>query len=272
MRFQLFTSRLGRTSLFIAVVLTLMLASLPTGVMAAPATSHDYGDDHGCGGDCYIVQPGDTLSEIAKWYHVSLWELARYNHISNPSTIYIGQKLRIPDGRCGDDCGGYHKPDYDKGCDGCDGHDGGYDKPDYGKGCDGCDGYGHGGYDKKYDEGHDNGGYHNADWGHQDDCCDDYHKSDYGKGCDGCDSYGHDGYGHDGYDKKYDDGYGHDGYDKKYDGCGGCGGHGDGRYVVQPGDTLSQIAKWYHVSVDYLCHKNGISNPSKIYVGQVIWL
>ncbi|RIK44949.1 MAG: hypothetical protein DCC55_00960 [Chloroflexi bacterium] len=56
--------------------------------------------------------------------------------------------------------------------------------------------------------------------------------------------------------------------------CGGCGkpGYGHGTYVVRPGDTLSQIAKWYGVNVHYLAHKNGISNPSKIYVGQVIYL
>lgn len=41
-------------------------------------------------------------------------------------------------------------------------------------------------------------------------------------------------------------------------------------YTVRPGDTLSQIAKWYGVSVDYLCQLNGLSNPNFIYVGQVL--
>lgn len=41
-------------------------------------------------------------------------------------------------------------------------------------------------------------------------------------------------------------------------------------YTVRPGDTLSQIAKWYGVSVDYLCQLNGLSNPNFIFVGQVL--
>lgn len=41
-------------------------------------------------------------------------------------------------------------------------------------------------------------------------------------------------------------------------------------YTVRPGDTLSQIARWYGVSVDYLCQLNGLSNPNFIYVGQVL--
>lgn len=41
-------------------------------------------------------------------------------------------------------------------------------------------------------------------------------------------------------------------------------------YTVRPGDTLSQIAAWYGVSVTYLCEVNGLSNPNFIYVGQVL--
>jgi len=41
-------------------------------------------------------------------------------------------------------------------------------------------------------------------------------------------------------------------------------------YTVRPGDTLSQIAKWYGVSVDYLCDLNGLWNPNFIHVGQVL--
>lgn len=44
----------------------------------------------------YKVKPGDTLSEIAKWYGVSLHTLAKVNHISNVSNIYVGQKIFIP--------------------------------------------------------------------------------------------------------------------------------------------------------------------------------
>lgn len=41
-------------------------------------------------------------------------------------------------------------------------------------------------------------------------------------------------------------------------------------YVVRKGDTLSQIAKLYNVSVDYLVNTNNIKNPNLIYPGQII--
>jgi LysM repeat protein len=39
---------------------------------------------------------------------------------------------------------------------------------------------------------------------------------------------------------------------------------------VQRGDTLSQIARWCGTSVHHLASINGIWNPSRIYVGQVL--
>ncbi len=41
-------------------------------------------------------------------------------------------------------------------------------------------------------------------------------------------------------------------------------------YTVQRGDTLSNIAQRYGVSVRYLVNLNGIRNPNLIYVGQMI--
>jgi putative chitinase len=41
-------------------------------------------------------------------------------------------------------------------------------------------------------------------------------------------------------------------------------------YVVQPGDNLFRIALRYGVSYAYLARYNGIADPSRIYVGQVI--
>jgi len=38
--------------------------------------------------------------------------------------------------------------------------------------------------------------------------------------------------------------------------------------VVQPGETLSQIAKQYGVSVDALMAANGIADPHLIKIGQ----
>lgn len=44
----------------------------------------------------YIVQSGDTLSEIALSYDTTVATLVRMNHISNPNMIYVGQTLLIP--------------------------------------------------------------------------------------------------------------------------------------------------------------------------------
>jgi len=44
----------------------------------------------------YVVQSGDTLWAIAKRYNVSLDELIRINHISNPDVLRVGQKIIIP--------------------------------------------------------------------------------------------------------------------------------------------------------------------------------
>lgn len=46
------------------------------------------------------------------------------------------------------------------------------------------------------------------------------------------------------------------------------GAGGNGTYVVQPGDTLSQIAADLGVTVDYLASQNGITDPNLIYSGQ----
>jgi LysM repeat protein len=41
-------------------------------------------------------------------------------------------------------------------------------------------------------------------------------------------------------------------------------------YTVRPGDNLSRIARWCGTSVQSLVYLNGIANPSRIYVGQVL--
>lgn len=43
----------------------------------------------------YVVQPGDTLSQIAYEYGVSVEDLVRLNNIANPNLIYAGEVLRI---------------------------------------------------------------------------------------------------------------------------------------------------------------------------------
>ncbi|MBO8126424.1 MAG: 5'-nucleotidase C-terminal domain-containing protein [Firmicutes bacterium] len=44
----------------------------------------------------YIIELGDTLSEIAEEYGVSIGELVELNAITNPDLIYAGQSLNIP--------------------------------------------------------------------------------------------------------------------------------------------------------------------------------
>ena len=44
----------------------------------------------------YTVQPGDTLSEIAVRYGVTINDLMAANGISDPDSIFAGQELRIP--------------------------------------------------------------------------------------------------------------------------------------------------------------------------------
>ena len=46
----------------------------------------------------YIVQPGDTLSSIARKYDVSLEDLMRANDIANPDYVQLGQELKVPIG------------------------------------------------------------------------------------------------------------------------------------------------------------------------------
>ena len=43
----------------------------------------------------YVVQYGDTLSEIALKYNVSIDELVKLNNIKNIDLIYVGQKIKI---------------------------------------------------------------------------------------------------------------------------------------------------------------------------------
>ena len=48
-------------------------------------------------GPSYVIQPGDTLYRIATRYGLTVTQLAAYNNIVNPSLIYWGQTLEIPE-------------------------------------------------------------------------------------------------------------------------------------------------------------------------------
>jgi LysM repeat protein len=44
----------------------------------------------------YVVQPGDTLSKIARQFNTTVQALAQANNIANPNLIFVGQVLLIP--------------------------------------------------------------------------------------------------------------------------------------------------------------------------------
>ena len=43
----------------------------------------------------YRVQPGDSLDDIARKYHVTTEQLMKWNHIQNPTMLTVGQQLKI---------------------------------------------------------------------------------------------------------------------------------------------------------------------------------
>lgn len=44
----------------------------------------------------YVVRPGDTLSQIARRFGVTMSDLVRMNTIRDPNTLHVGQKLVLP--------------------------------------------------------------------------------------------------------------------------------------------------------------------------------
>ena len=46
----------------------------------------------------HVVQKNETLGGIAKRYGVSVSALQAINGISNPNLLFVGKKLKIPDG------------------------------------------------------------------------------------------------------------------------------------------------------------------------------
>jgi LysM repeat protein len=67
--------------------------------LIVPATADDLRVPHPNPepGQEYIVKPGDSLSVIAKEFGLSLADVMAANYIGNPNTIYVGQRLVIPD-------------------------------------------------------------------------------------------------------------------------------------------------------------------------------
>lgn len=70
---------------------TLTIPGGTPGETPAPTPAPPSGDEK-----VHIVQPGENLFRIALKYNYSQYYLAKYNGISNPSLIYVGQTIRIP--------------------------------------------------------------------------------------------------------------------------------------------------------------------------------
>ncbi len=72
----------GRLSLALAAAITLF------SLLLAPVHAQD--------APIHVVQPGETLSEIAQAYGVGLEELMLFNGIADPNDLLTGQRLRVP--------------------------------------------------------------------------------------------------------------------------------------------------------------------------------
>src|SRR5258708_31973963 len=45
----------------------------------------------------YVVQPGDTLAGIEQRLNTSIFAIEQANHLDNPDSLPVGQRLRLPD-------------------------------------------------------------------------------------------------------------------------------------------------------------------------------
>ncbi len=73
-------------SAFLPAILAISLVLATSGLAAA---------------EVYVVQPGDTLYDIGLQYGIEPDELARYNGITDPSGLQVGQQLSIPEAGAG---------------------------------------------------------------------------------------------------------------------------------------------------------------------------
>ncbi|MEZ4679017.1 MAG: LysM peptidoglycan-binding domain-containing protein [Caldilineaceae bacterium] len=92
LRYSVSTSNVRRTAIVMLLVFAITLALMPTVVSAAPASAPAYSTGY------HIVKPGETLSQLARYYGVTVSALMNANGLTNPNYIYVGQRLYIPDG------------------------------------------------------------------------------------------------------------------------------------------------------------------------------
>jgi hypothetical protein len=69
-------------------------------VALVPAASATSAAGAGCPPVYYRIVRGDNLTRIASRYGVSVWQIQRWNGISNPDRIYLGSVIVIYPNRC----------------------------------------------------------------------------------------------------------------------------------------------------------------------------
>jgi N-acetylmuramoyl-L-alanine amidase len=82
---------LGHVCVLLVLATLFFGSGLGSSILGAFAQSHCASGDQ-----AYVVKSGDTLSKIATRYGTSSQTLATYNHISNPSLIYVNETVCIP--------------------------------------------------------------------------------------------------------------------------------------------------------------------------------
>ncbi len=80
-----------RPVLALMLVMTLLVALVPSAAMAAPQSAAAESSSF-----YYTVKRGDTLYGIARYFGVSAQTIMNLNGIYNPNHIYVGQQLLIP--------------------------------------------------------------------------------------------------------------------------------------------------------------------------------
>ena len=92
-------ARVARTKLTLVLLSALLLCAsigaynLQNSLLAGRDTANS------CG--WYTIENGDTLSNIAWHYHITISTLARANAIGNINLIFVGQRLCVPHGQAG---------------------------------------------------------------------------------------------------------------------------------------------------------------------------
>jgi len=91
--------RLSRTKLALTLLSMLLLCASVGAYNLQNSLLGGRNPANSCG--WYTIENGDTLSDIARHYHITISTLAHANAIGNMNLIFVGQRLCIPHGQAG---------------------------------------------------------------------------------------------------------------------------------------------------------------------------